>query len=781
MRWLGLLLLLLPCSLHAADIYDCYNGSAEQGGNFITTNGISSLQYVQQSFPGAQVDVFNHNTVVHATIWQDAAGTIPLANPFSASSHGVAFVCAADGRYDFQYSLGGIPVPFTVSDIKFCFACSGGGGAGINPGTPFQVTRYDATGNNIQNSSGEDNPIFGPPQWSNGLSVASNGLAKLGINSSAGTTVNLLVCADTTVTTMTQVKTCPTSTNKTFGVADNGAGTSGNVEIYDHGYHACIFDNQTVVNDYVGPSTSIAGNCSDVGPTKPSNSIVIGRVTTLNTGIGTLATVDLQPWDTVSGPGGSGTVNNCGSANSVAFYLLAGTAVNCDPLHTDDNAGNVTMESLGLINTNYAGFYYQKQGPAPPSTPANAVAEYPPTSVTAYAEKRPGVVGSVGQTRVIQSLSTDGAGNPIAVEAWGTAGGLTGASTLTNPSVPTVTPTGTPGATAYSYGIVGCQDVALQYCSAISPIGSTSTGNASLSSSNYNALTAYADTLYGYRGYVICRTAGGATQGIITSTLLAGKKFNDTGLTADGSNCATKYATNTTLTWIWCMGSSLPGYPTTPGFPCGVDGPPLTPAALDDEMMQTFGAPADVNDPFWTWVNQGSATATWSNGAIILTADTTASLNMEMLQDTLPTAPYTFITYVDLLSAGPTTPICVLGFRESSTNKMATALIYSAGARDSTADNFVVGAYNWTSNTANSAVHYYPSPANAFYLKIQNDGSGNLNFWYSPSGDGINYIKVATETVTTAFTTAPNQLVIGVGSTATVAPSCTFDYVRRTQ
>ena len=127
--WLVCIAVVCAAALaHGVDIYDCYNGSAEQGGNRVTANGIQTLQYVQQSFPNAQVDVYLTGTTTHATLWQDAAGTVPLANPFSASTHGVAFVCAADGRYDFKYSLGGITTPFTVSDIKFCFSCSGGSG-----------------------------------------------------------------------------------------------------------------------------------------------------------------------------------------------------------------------------------------------------------------------------------------------------------------------------------------------------------------------------------------------------------------------------------------------------------------------------------------------------------------------------------------------------------------------------------------------------------------------------------------------------------------------------
>src|SRR5579864_4902868 len=81
----------------------------------------------------------------------------------------------------------------------------------------------------------------------------------------------------------------------------------------------------------------------------------------------------------------------------------------------------------------------------------------------------------------------------------------------------------------------------------------------------------------------------------------------------------------------------------------------LAAIAFTPRVARSFGAPADINSPFWAWVNQGSATASWSNGALILTSDTTASNNLEMLVEStaLPSTPYTFIAYVDLMGPVP--------------------------------------------------------------------------------------------------------------------------------
>lgn len=125
-----IVLVMLACaSAWAADTIACYTGSSEQGGNRLTVNGIQTSQFAQQSYPSASVSVFNHGTVTLASpIYADAGASQLLTNPFTSSSNGVAFWCAADGFYDVQYSGSGITAPFTVADIKLQFAGGGGGG-----------------------------------------------------------------------------------------------------------------------------------------------------------------------------------------------------------------------------------------------------------------------------------------------------------------------------------------------------------------------------------------------------------------------------------------------------------------------------------------------------------------------------------------------------------------------------------------------------------------------------------------------------------------------------
>jgi hypothetical protein len=106
---------------------------------------------------------------------------------------------------------------------------------------------------------------------------------------------------------------------------------------------------------------------------------------------------------------------------------------------------------------------------------------------------------------------------------------------LTAPAGPTVTPQGTPGATTYAYKLVAFDENGETEASAA---GTTTTGNATLGSSNFNRLTWTA--VAGAAGYRIYRTVGGATQGLLW-TVYSGAtlQFDDTAVTGDGSPAPT--------------------------------------------------------------------------------------------------------------------------------------------------------------------------------------------------------------------------------------------------
>lgn len=137
MRYFVFLILALACVVpaHAVDSLAPWNGWCEQGGWRVTVNGVQSTERVQRSFAACTVTVYAHGTLTPSPLFSDATGTIPLYNPFTATSTGSVQFYAADGRYDVQFSGAGIITPFTITDIHLCFACTGGGGGG-GGGTP---------------------------------------------------------------------------------------------------------------------------------------------------------------------------------------------------------------------------------------------------------------------------------------------------------------------------------------------------------------------------------------------------------------------------------------------------------------------------------------------------------------------------------------------------------------------------------------------------------------------------------------------------------------------
>ncbi len=406
--------LLLACStlvmcshVRAVEIYGCYNGSAQQGGHRLTTNGIQSSQYAQQSYPATTVTVFNHGTVTPSTIFADASGT-PLPNPFTSSSTGVAFWCAADGKYDVQYSGTTITAPFSVSDIPVCFSCTGGGGGGgggggtgvVGPGTPNHLSKFtasDTVGDSVCTEDG-----ITPMACSLGISLVTNALyIQKPNNASTGTTVNLLVSRDTNGFA---INAQVTDTNNLIGIAGFGAGTTGNVSIAYVGQAACLFDNQTAISDWVVLGAN--SQCHDAGSVEPTATQNVGRIASINSGAGTLAIVELGLPDVTSassgGGGGNGTVSNCNTPGSNSYHNAIGNTVECDQQFLDDGAGGFTAVS-GIFNGPDAGFVAMVQGAAPdltaPTAAANAAYWHAPTVVTVSFDTAvpttPGIIGQV--------------------------------------------------------------------------------------------------------------------------------------------------------------------------------------------------------------------------------------------------------------------------------------------------------------------------------------------------------------------------------------------------
>ncbi len=157
-----------------------------------------------------------------------------------------------------------------------------------------------------------------------------------------------------------------------------------------------------------------------------------------------------------------------------------------------------------------------------------------------------------------------------------------------------------------------------------------------------------------------------------------------------------------------------------------------------------------------TWVNQGTATASNTGGAILMSTPANAgSANVRALVTTAPGGSYTFVIYcvADFIGAN----FCNAGIaiRDSGTGKL---VLYGHGW--STSEVLRVDHYtNPTTGTANVASQAFAHPV-PIWLKIADD---TTNIIFSFSAGGNQFIQLYSEG-RTAFLANPNQIGIFVDS-----------------
>src|SRR5215831_15383930 len=126
--------------------------------------------------------------------------------------------------------------------------------------------------------------------------------------STTGTTVNTLTKLTGVPSTAVIASTTDNKNGVVMGITVGGAGTTGNAVVTFAGFANCVFDGATTAGDFVTVSTTVAGNCHDIGSAQPfDSSQIIGRVTTNNAAAGTYGVL-LNPQTANSpGAGGGGT------------------------------------------------------------------------------------------------------------------------------------------------------------------------------------------------------------------------------------------------------------------------------------------------------------------------------------------------------------------------------------------------------------------------------------------------------------------------------------------
>jgi hypothetical protein len=205
------------------------------------------------------------------------------------------------------------------------------------------------------------------------------------------------------------------------------------------------------------------------------------------------------------------------------------------------------------------------------------------------------------------------------------------------------------------------------------------------------------------------------------------------------------------------------------------DRPPASANAMDDE----FDGAAIAGT--WSTVNFTSATNTVANGYLTLHSPGIGSHNVQMIVQTLPSAPWGFTTKAEINAIPSSTAGHRAGLvlRESATGKLITLDLFT-GLYGSGPFGFgiEIDINSWTSPTVlntNLAFSWAVSYASQ-YFKITLT-STTLTFWISGFGNG--WLPIYTEAITAHFTTAPNQIGLYAESNDSNSTDGIFSFFRR--
>ena len=91
------------------------------------------------------------------------------------------------------------------------------------------------------------------------------------------------------------IKTATTDVGGAIGVVVTGAGTTGKASVALLGVVNCNFDGSVTAGDYVQISSTVAGDCHDIGTSYPTSGQLLGRVIQTATGVGLYQMFQMTP------------------------------------------------------------------------------------------------------------------------------------------------------------------------------------------------------------------------------------------------------------------------------------------------------------------------------------------------------------------------------------------------------------------------------------------------------------------------------------------------------
>lgn len=197
-------------------------------------------------------------------------------------------------------------------------------------------------------------------------------------NSPSGTTPNYLVEYDGTVDAngVGKVRTASLSSNGGVGITISGAGVTGTATIQTTLAVSWVCDNQTIQGDLVSASAITGGQCHDGGVSPVAGAFSYGRVAKVNTGPGTVSTIDMLVGSVPGAGSVSGSITPAPRFQDT-YYNLPGTASTLagDAGCTTDGNGNKTCKSLATNSTGVGKIDFTT-GPTPTVPAAGNVRQY---------------------------------------------------------------------------------------------------------------------------------------------------------------------------------------------------------------------------------------------------------------------------------------------------------------------------------------------------------------------------------------------------------------------
>lgn len=209
---------------------------------------------------------------------------------------------------------------------------------------------------------------------------------------------------------------------------------------------------------------------------------------------------------------------------------------------------------------------------------------------------------------------------------------------------------------------------------------------------------------------------------------------------------------------------------------------PSSPSVADDEgevgtSIDTAGTRTGGATP-WVWYNQGTATALYANGSIVLNIPNSAGVNLRMLGQAVPVGTYRYRAKVAALI--PQGNFCRVGLyvgRTAASKVLAIDSAYSGGAK------IEANSWNYTSYIGGIGTSLaFPGldSYDSVYLEIEYDGSSIYTFRWSRTGVDGAFVTHGTQAQATNLGGAAD--VIGIYANVENSVGITigiFDWFRR--